>query len=172
MCTGSGKARNVSLLNDVLYSGNGLLFCSWLHNLCWYDCCLDKQPPETLWTTGEGASMMEWWLRRTHTRVDARMSTAAVMWRSPSFSRAIKTSSTFPLFFCLSMSTFFVVRWIFLGALGWREKIPSNLTHEAKSMWKAQSDVEGEENFARRKKFMALHCAVNAMKYPKIDYSF
>lgn len=59
--------------------------------------------------------MMEWWLRITHTRVDARMSTAAVMWRFsfllPSHQNFIHISFVFSPF-----SVNFFMRWIFLGA--------------------------------------------------------
>lgn len=52
----------------------------WLHNLCWYGCCLNKQQPETFCEKGRilwGCIMMELWLRIVllYTRLDTRMST-------------------------------------------------------------------------------------------------
>lgn len=122
-----------------------LVVLLWLHNLCWYGCCLNKQPPETQRASEQGCIMMELWLRAYSSRHTHEH------WRSCVFSSTVSASLRFItavriVFSCVrslkqAKNFFCVFLW-----RNFRGKNPSTLEtwHTWRSMWKNHIDRSKE----------------------------
>lgn len=118
-----------------------LVVLLWLHNLCWYGCCLNKQPPETA-RAGEserGCIMMKLWLRAYSSRYTHEHWQSCVFFRAPSAFHFISSEHFVCFLSCslLKANRKLFHPFCFCDGIS-EENIPQPLKtwHTWRSMWK------------------------------------